>query len=133
MAMKEKCGDVNVCRNEYHRCDRCDRCDLFSQMISFHRSLLTDVISFLFTCDRCDLFCLPGKFALVAHVNVVLLTYLFTCFFQRVIQVNTLEDRSVHNKQQWDSALKFMETAVKDKLEQSKSEYSSIIVIIIII
>ncbi len=41
--------------------------------------------------------------------------------FQRVIQVNTLEDRSVNDKNQWDSALKFMETAVKDRLEQSKS------------
>ena len=39
---------------------------------------------------------------------------------QRVIQVNTLEDRSVHDKNQWDSALRFMEATVKDKLEQSE-------------
>ena len=34
--------------------------------------------------------------------------------------MNTLEDRSVHDKNQWDSALKFMEATVKDKLELSK-------------
>jgi len=39
---------------------------------------------------------------------------------QRVIQVNTLEDRSVHDKQQWDTALKFMETSVSEKLNQSE-------------
>lgn len=38
----------------------------------------------------------------------------------RVIQVNTLEDRSVHDKQQWDSAVKFMETAVGEKLKQTE-------------
>ena len=40
--------------------------------------------------------------------------------FQRVIQINTLEDRSVHDKQQWDSALKFMEKSVGDQLNDSK-------------
>ena len=35
----------------------------------------------------------------------------------RVIQLNTLEDRSVHDKQHWDSAVKFLENSVKDKLQ----------------
>ena len=43
----------------------------------------------------------------------------FVCW-QRVIQVNTLEDRSVTDKQQWDSAVKFMEETVKARLQQSK-------------
>ena len=35
----------------------------------------------------------------------------------RVIQLNTLEDRSVSEKQQWDSAVKFLEKCVKEKLQ----------------
>ena len=35
--------------------------------------------------------------------------------------MNTLEDRSVTDKTQWDTAIKFMESALKDRLEQSKS------------
>ena len=38
----------------------------------------------------------------------------------RVIQLNTLEDRSVHDKQEWDQAVKFFESSVKDKLEQTE-------------
>ena len=34
----------------------------------------------------------------------------------RVIQLNTLEDRSVSDKQQWDAACKFLEDAVKEKI-----------------
>ncbi|XP_068201180.1 dynamin-like GTPase OPA1, mitochondrial isoform X2 [Palaemon carinicauda] len=34
----------------------------------------------------------------------------------RVIQLNALEDRSVHDKQQWDAACKFLEDSVKEKL-----------------
>lgn len=34
----------------------------------------------------------------------------------RVIQLNTLEDRSVHNKNEWDLAVKFFEDSVKEKL-----------------
>uniref|UniRef100_A0A182JQZ4 Dynamin-like GTPase OPA1, mitochondrial n=1 Tax=Anopheles christyi TaxID=43041 RepID=A0A182JQZ4_9DIPT len=34
----------------------------------------------------------------------------------RVIQLNTLEDRSVHDKQEWDQAVRFFEASVKDKL-----------------
>lgn len=33
----------------------------------------------------------------------------------RVIQLNTLEDRNVHDKQEWDQAVKFFENSVKDK------------------
>merc|ERR1711976_560666 len=40
----------------------------------------------------------------------------------RVIQVNTLEDRSVHNKNQWDVAIKFMEAAVKERLVESEAK-----------
>ena len=35
----------------------------------------------------------------------------------RVIQLNALEDRSVNDKQQWDSAVKFLEKSVKERLE----------------
>jgi len=35
----------------------------------------------------------------------------------RVIQLNTLEDRSVSEKQHWDSAVKFLEKSVKEKLQ----------------
>lgn len=38
----------------------------------------------------------------------------------RVIQLNTLEDRSVHDKQEWDQAVKFFENSVKDKLKHTE-------------
>ena len=44
----------------------------------------------------------------------------FVCLFQRVIQLNILEDRSVSDKAQWDSAIKFMEETLKEKLKQSQ-------------
>lgn len=34
----------------------------------------------------------------------------------RVIQLNTLEDRNVHDKQEWDQAVKFFESSIKDKM-----------------
>ncbi len=34
----------------------------------------------------------------------------------RVIQVNTLEDRSVHDKYHWDSAIKFLEHSLQEKV-----------------
>lgn len=37
----------------------------------------------------------------------------------RVIQLNTLEDRSVHDKQEWDQACKFFEDSVKEKMNQT--------------
>lgn len=44
------------------------------------------------------------------------------CYKQRVMQINTLEDRSVTDKQAWDAAIKFMEETVSDKLKQSKPQ-----------
>nr|NP_001286412.1 optic atrophy 1, isoform D [Drosophila melanogaster]AHN56210.1 optic atrophy 1, isoform D [Drosophila melanogaster] len=38
----------------------------------------------------------------------------------RVIQLNTLEDRFVHDKQEWDSAVKFLESSVNAKLVQTE-------------
>lgn len=37
----------------------------------------------------------------------------------RVIQLNALEDRAVPDKQQWDSAIKFLETSLKERLNQT--------------
>lgn len=39
----------------------------------------------------------------------------------RGLQLSTLEDRSVHEKDQWDSAVKFLETSVKEKISQTES------------
>ncbi|XP_026842335.1 dynamin-like 120 kDa protein, mitochondrial isoform X4 [Drosophila persimilis] len=38
----------------------------------------------------------------------------------RVIQLNTLEDRFVHDKAEWDQAVKFLETSVNAKLVQTE-------------
>lgn len=38
----------------------------------------------------------------------------------RVIQSNTLEDRNIHDKQEWDQAVKFFESSVKEKLENTE-------------
>lgn len=38
----------------------------------------------------------------------------------RVIQLNTLEDRSVTDKRDWDMAAKFLESSVKEKLKQTE-------------
>lgn len=40
----------------------------------------------------------------------------------RVIQMNTLDDRSVTDKKQWDNAIKFMESALQDKLQQTENQ-----------
>lgn len=37
----------------------------------------------------------------------------------RVIQFNTLEDRTVSHKRDWDSAIKFLESSVRDKLKDT--------------
>lgn len=42
------------------------------------------------------------------------------CFCQRVIQHNTLEDRSISDKQQWDAAIQFMEETLQSRLKDSK-------------
>ncbi|CAL1530479.1 unnamed protein product [Lymnaea stagnalis] len=44
----------------------------------------------------------------------------------RVIQLNTLEDRSVHDKEQWDKAVKFMEDTMKEKLDQTEKELENV-------
>lgn len=42
----------------------------------------------------------------------------------RVIQLNTLEDRSVHDKTEWDHAVRFFEESVKDKLQTTEQTMS---------
>jgi len=38
----------------------------------------------------------------------------------RVIQLNILEDRSVNDKREWDQAVRFLETSVKEKLQNTE-------------
>lgn len=38
----------------------------------------------------------------------------------RVIQLNTLEDRTVNDKRDWDQAVKFLESSVREKLKQNE-------------
>ena len=45
----------------------------------------------------------------------------------RVIQLNTLEDRSVHDKQQWDSAVNFVKQSVTEKLDVTEGVLSSLV------
>lgn len=45
----------------------------------------------------------------------------------RVIQLNTLEDRSVHDKQQWDSAVQFVERSVIEKLEVTEQNLNNLV------
>lgn len=45
----------------------------------------------------------------------------------RVIQLNTLEDRSVHDKHQWDSAVQFVERSVIEKLDATEGVLNSLI------
>lgn len=45
----------------------------------------------------------------------------------RVIQLNTLEDRSVHDKQQWDSAVQFVERSVIEKLEVTEANLNNLV------
>lgn len=40
------------------------------------------------------------------------------CSFQRVIQLTALEDWSVSEKQQWGSAVKFMEGTLQEELDK---------------
>lgn len=44
-----------------------------------------------------------------------------------MIQLNTLEDRSVHDKQQWDSAVQFVERSVLEKLEATESVLNNMV------
>ncbi|KAI0238329.1 protein OPA1 [Lamellibrachia satsuma] len=45
----------------------------------------------------------------------------------RVIQINTLEDRSVHDKAQWDKAIKFMESSLQEKLQQTEETFKEMV------
>ncbi|XP_057365629.1 dynamin-like 120 kDa protein, mitochondrial [Daphnia carinata] len=45
----------------------------------------------------------------------------------RVIQLNTLEDRSVHDKQQWDSAVQFVERSVIEKLQVTEANLNNLV------
>lgn len=38
----------------------------------------------------------------------------------RVIQLNTLEDRNINDKRDWDEAVRFLEVSVKDKLQSTE-------------
>lgn len=38
----------------------------------------------------------------------------------RIIQLNTLEDRSVSSKAEWDEAIKFLESAVRERLQHTE-------------
>lgn len=42
--------------------------------------------------------------------------------FKRVIQANALEDRSVPDRQSWDSAIQFMDSMIKEKLKEIESQ-----------
>lgn len=45
----------------------------------------------------------------------------------RIIQLNTLEDRTISDKRDWDSAVKFLESSVKEKLSQSENVLKELI------
>lgn len=45
----------------------------------------------------------------------------------RIIQLNTLEDRSVHDKNEWDHAVKFFESSVRDKLQSTEKTLSEML------
>lgn len=38
----------------------------------------------------------------------------------RIIQLNTLEDRTIGDKRDWDAAVKFLEKSIKEKLQQTE-------------
>uniref|UniRef100_A0A8C7YFM5 Dynamin-like GTPase OPA1, mitochondrial n=1 Tax=Oryzias sinensis TaxID=183150 RepID=A0A8C7YFM5_9TELE len=44
-----------------------------------------------------------------------------TCLWQRVIQHNALEDRSITDKPQWDAAIQFMEETLQSRLRDTES------------
>jgi len=45
----------------------------------------------------------------------------------RVIQLNTLEDRSVPDKQQWDGAIRFLEESLKDKIRANEQNLRQVV------
>lgn len=53
---------------------------------------------------------------MIAPTNVI---FSLPCVFQRVIQHNALEDRSITDKPQWDAAIQFMEETLHSRLKDS--------------
>jgi len=45
----------------------------------------------------------------------------------RVIQLNTLEDRSVHDKQHWDGAIRFLEESLQDKINVNEANLTEVV------
>ena len=45
----------------------------------------------------------------------------------RVIQLNTLEDRSVHDKQHWDGAIKFLEESLQEKIVTNEANLKEVV------
>lgn len=45
----------------------------------------------------------------------------------RIIQLNTLEDQNVSEKQQWDFAVKFLVSSIKQKLDETKAEMKKMV------
>ncbi|XP_023335383.1 dynamin-like 120 kDa protein, mitochondrial [Eurytemora carolleeae] len=45
----------------------------------------------------------------------------------RVIQLNTLEDRSVHDKQHWDGAIKFLEDSLHEKITTNEANLKEVV------
>jgi optic atrophy protein 1 len=46
----------------------------------------------------------------------------------RVIQLNTLEDRAVHDKYQWDSAIKFLEKSLNEKFTVNEQNLRELVI-----
>lgn len=45
----------------------------------------------------------------------------------RVIQLNTLEDRTIGDKRDWDQAVKFLEASVKEKIKESEETLKALL------
>lgn len=61
-------------------------------------------------------------FNIVQHSCFIIMFLFFSCalcVFQRVIQHNALEDRSITDKPQWDAAIQFMEETLQTRLKDS--------------
>lgn len=58
-----------------------------------------------------------GSQNLIAFILQKCVLVLFV--FQRVIQHNALEDRSITDKPQWDAAIQFMEETLQSRLKDS--------------
>ncbi|KAL1491006.1 hypothetical protein ABEB36_011668 [Hypothenemus hampei] len=45
----------------------------------------------------------------------------------RVIQLNALEDRTISDKRDWDQAVKFLETSIKEKIRESEGDMKNLL------